>query len=420
MNVKNVLKNLNFSIEKNELHEIEKKTREIVFLIKNQVARRKIKADVFVGGSFGKKTLMKSHKQDIDVFLRFDKVYENISALTENVSKYVAEKINCPLEKIHGSRDYFRIVSEDIIFEIIPVRKIKRGGEAQNVTDLSYFHVGYIKRNSNPRLLREIILAKKFCKAQRIYGAESYIQGFSGYALECLIIYYGSFEKMINTLVKFSEREIIDPARFYKCKADAIVQINASRIQGPIVLVDPTWKERNVLSALSYRTFDKFKKSCKSFLKKPSESFFLERDLDINKIKSRKGEFVHAQLKTDRQEGDIAGTKIRKVSEFLIRKLGRYFKIVAEEFDYLGGQEGDLYVVVKPLGEIIRRGPNLTQKKHAEKFRKYNEKVFVKDGVLYTLEKVEVSAKEFLKKFIVEYSEQINSMGVMDIKIVSN
>ncbi|MBD3252791.1 hypothetical protein GF386_03610, partial [Candidatus Pacearchaeota archaeon] len=54
------------------------------------------------------------------------------------------------------------------------------------MTDLSYFHVNHIlkKIKKNKNLSDEIRLAKKFAYSQNCYGAESYIHGFSGYALE--------------------------------------------------------------------------------------------------------------------------------------------------------------------------------------------------------------------------------------------
>jgi len=52
------------------------------------------------------------------------------------------------------------------------------------------------------KILDEIRIAKAFCYANNCYGAESYISGFSGYALELLVYHYKSFLKFIKSMVK--------------------------------------------------------------------------------------------------------------------------------------------------------------------------------------------------------------------------
>ena len=96
---------------------------------------------------------------------------------------------------IHGSRDYFQInESKDFVIELIPVIKATDPKKAENITDLSYSHVKYInKKIKNQKILDEIKIAKAFCYATKTYGAESYINGFSGYSLELLIYHYKSF-----------------------------------------------------------------------------------------------------------------------------------------------------------------------------------------------------------------------------------
>ena len=103
--------------------------------------------------------------------------------------KNTCKKLNLKLERLHGSRDYFRayVKNKNMYFEVIPVAKIKKVHEERNVTDLSFFHVPYVKRKIRGHE-DELLLAKTFYHAQKVYGAETYVRGFSGYALECLII----------------------------------------------------------------------------------------------------------------------------------------------------------------------------------------------------------------------------------------
>jgi tRNA nucleotidyltransferase (CCA-adding enzyme) len=413
-----ILDKMDFAPEKKELSELKKETANIVSKMREVVRKGKISAEVFVGGSYAKDTLIKKDKYDIDIFVRFDWKQDNISDLLEKILKKVMKD---KLTKIHGSRDYFRMIKNGIYFEIVPVTKIKKPEEARNVTDLSYFHVNYVKKRTSKKLAREIRIAKRFCKAQEVYGAESYIKGFSGYGLECLMIYYKSFEKMLKELSKAKERVIIDQEKIYKKKSDVLFELNESKLKSPVVLVDPTWKERNVLAALSKETFKKFQEAAKKFLKKPSEKFFEEKEINIEDLKkeskSKKAEFLHVKLKTERQKGDIAGSKLKKFGNFLTRELSKYFEILKKEFSYDDEKKGDLYLILRPKKESIKVGPPVKMKDHAKEFKKRNKNVFEKAGILHSRMKVDFSAKEFMKKFKKEEKIKTKDMSISEISL---
>ena len=99
------------------------------------------------------------------------------------------------------------------------------------------------------------------------------------------------------------------------------MDINSSKLQSPIILIDPTYKQRNVLAGLSDETFDRFKKVCKKFLKKPSMKSFEIEKTDLEKIKkdarNKKFEFIMLEGRTKKQEGDIAAKKLLKFYKHL-------------------------------------------------------------------------------------------------------
>jgi len=264
-----------------EQEELKNKTKDFIKKLEKSIKAKKIRADVFVGGSLAKGTIIKKEKYDIDIFVRFSKEYEDkeISGILDRV----LGKAGLKAKKVHGSRDYFQVKRGKIIFEIIPTIKINKPEQARNVTDLSYFHVNYVKKNIKKRkkLAEDIMLAKSFTHSCGCYGAESYIQGFSGYALELLVIHYKGFLNFVKAVSKADKQIIIDPVRFYKNKQEILLEINESKLQSQIIFVDPTFKQRNALAALSAETFSKFQESCKKFLKNPSARFF--EKLEINK-----------------------------------------------------------------------------------------------------------------------------------------
>ncbi len=421
MSISKVLSSLDFEISKEEEKRIKGETEMLVGALRGEIKKKKIPAEIFVGGSFAKGSLIKKNKYDVDIFARFDWRYENISKELEKILKGLKIKA----KKIHGSRDYYRIEKGKEVFEIVPVTKIKHPKEMRNVTDLSFFHVNYVKKKfaKNKKLGREIAFAKKFFEAQKVYGAESYVHGFSGYGLECLIIYYGSFEKMLRALVKakFGERIVIDIEKRYKRKADVYLDINESKLHSPIILVDPTWKERNVLAALSQETFERFQKAALGFLKKPRKEYFELEEIDSEdfkkEAKKKKAEFVEVILGTDRQEGDIAGSKLKKFSDFVIIEISKSFEVLKKEFEYSGKKSGGLFLVVKPKKEIVRIGPPLEMKKHVSAFKKKNKNTYVKNGILHAKIKVNQNAKKFLSDFKKLMKGKIKEMGIVDLRI---
>lgn len=460
--------------DKKELAQLRKEAGAFVSLLKEEIKKKKIRVSVFIGGSFAKGTLLRRdsydvadkpqnlfcgktltlcavspqyHKNlpkksfyDVDIFVRFDLKIGSISSVLEELINSIKKKEGINAKKVHGSRDYFQLKKGKAILEIIPVYKIKKPKEARNVTDLSYFHVSYVKKKMKKKMLDEVLLAKQFCHAQKIYGAESYIQGFSGYGLECLIIHYKSFLKMLKGLSKellikprkskglqansskVKEKLVIDPEKHYKKAGEALLFLNESRRQSPIILIDPIWKERNVLAALSRESFERFQKSAGEFLKAPSKRAFEEEKFSEEKFRQKaeeKGcEFVHLKLKTDRQEGDIAGTKMKKFSRFIKSKLSRFFEILASEFLYSRGKESEFYIAAKSRGEIVIRGPPMKMKRDTEAFRARHVNISEKDGILYARESVNFSAKEFLEEFSRNEGRIISEMGIQRIRVI--
>mgnify|MGYP001586999742 CR=1 FL=1 len=382
----------------------------------------KIDAQIFVGGSFAKKTLIKKDYYDIDIFIRFDKKHnkENLSNLLEKIIKGVSKNSIGKIEKIHGSRDYFRVkVREDLFFEIVPVKKIKNQKEAENVTDLSYFHVNYVNRKLKGRILDEVLLTKAFCHASGCYGAESYIKGFSGYALELLIYHYKTFLKFINAMAKVKEKEklVIDTEKYYKNKTQVLMDINSAKLQSPIILIDPTHKSRNILAALSEETFKKFQLACKNFLRNPHEKAFENKGMNFEKIeddaKKKNLDFILLEARTNKQEGDIAGSKLLKFYNHLGNEIKRYFEIKDRGFEYNGKKTARFAFAVKEKGEIIINGPSIDQEKHMKRFKSGHKKTFVKNKRIYAREKTDFTIKEFLNNW---KKKNVKVMGDMSIE----
>ena len=411
-----VLKRIKPSHE--ELGEISKSLNEFLARLEHNKKKFKIDAQIFVGGSFAKKTLIKKEDYDIDIFIRFSKKYpdKNLSNLTGKILR------GFKADRIHGSRDYFKVRpqgNKKVFFEIVPVRKVSGPKDAVNITDLSYYHVRYVRKKINrEKTLDDIMLAKAFCNACKCYGAESYIHGFSGYGLELLVYNYKSFMNFVRAMARAKEGKIvIDLEKYHKNKSHILMDLNSAKLEAPIVLIDPTHKTRNVLAALSEKTFRKFQKHCKDFLKNPSIRFFEIQKADIKdwkrEAKKKRSEFFEFSSRTRRQSGDIAGSKLLKFYGLLKREIERFFEIKRAEFEYPGhGTSAKYLFIAKPKKEIWVSGPKTNNSKHAKRFRMKHKKVSVKKGRLYAKIKTEKNLKKFLTGWKKKNGKVMKDMGI--------
>ena len=420
------------------INNIKETTNDFVEYLNKKLKKKKIRADVFVGGSLAKNTIVKKDKYDVDIFIRFDKKYED-----KEISKILGKVFGNKAKKIHGSRDYYQQNVNEIIMEIIPVFKIKKQQQALNITDLSYFHVSYINKKirKNKKLANEVILAKTFCHAQNCYGAESYIHGFSGYALELLICHYKSFKNFITLISKSSissnnkgkknrssssktqknnidNKIVIDSEKLYKNKDEILRELNKSKQQSPIILIDPTFRERNALAGLSKETFDKFKIIAKRFSKNPNFDFFEKKNIMSELQGKYKDKLIILEIKTTKQAGDISGTKSKKFLGFFNRKLGREFSIKVSEFDY--NEKKNIayffFVINKKKDELIK-GPPIINKKNLSGFKKAHKKVIIKKGYAYTKIQHNLSFEKWLKDFKNKDKKIIREMDIKSISL---
>jgi len=388
--------------------------------IKKNIKKYKINAEIFIGGSFAKKTVIKKENYDVDFFIRYDKKYKSdeITLLTKKILKG-----NKNISVVHGSRDYFKINFKNNFFiEVIPVRKINNPKDYENITDLSYLHVKYInKKVKSPKVLEEIKLAKAFCYANNCYGAESYISGFSGYSLELLVYHYKTFDKFIKAMVKIGkDKKIIDPEKKFKNKKNVLLDLNSSKLISPVILIDPTYHHRNVLAALSEETFRRFQKACKTFIKNPSLNSFEIKKINLNKIQAdalkKKKEFILMEAKTSKPEGGVAGSKLLKFYNYLQREIELYFNVKNKGFNYNGQKSARYFFVAERKKEIIYSGPFSKDKENSKKFRKEHKKVFDKKGRLYAKSEINFKLDEFIQKWKKKNARIIKEMYITDFR----
>ena len=382
-----------------ERENLNKKVKQLLEELRVSTTNLGINADFFVGGSFGKDTFLKNDF-DVDIFCRFELTYKNydLSELLKKILDYCKFKYT----RLKGSRDYFSMKYSFLNIELIPVLKIKDLKDAVNTTDVSPLHVKYVLDNTNEEMRDDIRLAKIFFKNKLLYGAESYINGFSGHVIDLLIIYYKSFENLILNVKNWKEQTILDIEKHYKNREEILKVLDKNKIKN-LIVIDPILKNRNAASALSSNNYYKF-----IFIVKKINVLSLE-DFVIPEIKIQK--YLKERIKWGKENKldvygfdfeiinntstrDIIGSKLLKLSKRLkkfYQNLG--FRIFKLDY-YFSPKENRAFILFYfesfkiPKIKLVK-GPNIFLKEALRDFFKKRgvENVFQIENYAYCYEK---------------------------------
>lgn len=372
--------------------------------INNILKENNINAKAMLGGSVAKDTYLKDF--DCDVFVMFNLTYQDkpISDILETIL------VKYKPQRVHGSRDYFQFEHTNMSYEIVPVLDIKEVKNIVNVTDMSPFHVGWVTKH-NTKYSDDIRLAKIFFKANDLYGAESYINGFSGYVLEILIIKYKGFLNLLKAASQWKIKEIIDIENFYNGK-NPLKLLNAAKINSPLVIIDPVQKERNAAAALNIDKYSKLILLSKLFLESPNKDFFKKEETDINALKkeAEKNDCVFNLLTIKVLEGkrDVVGSKIVKIMQLAKKQIKLYgFNVFDLGFLWDEGKEAKVWLTTYPktLPKIKKQmGPKVySHDKNIFDFIEKHEEITLEGYTIYALSKRKyLNTKSLLKDLIKE------------------
>ncbi len=363
----------------------------VVGALEYELKKQKLKARVIIGGSLAKNTYLPGD-HDVDVFVAFD--YSSKSSDISTKLGHVLGKIkHVSIVRLHGSRDYFQLTlsqpAVNLTFEIIPVLAIREPSAAMNITDCSPLHVSWVKKEiaKKKSLADEIKLTKSFCKAAGVYGAESYIKGFSGHVVDILTIYYHGFVPLLKSAQRWKEKDVID---FYdKHRGKALHALNASKLQSPLIVVDPIQKERNAAAALDYAKWERFRIAARQFLKKPSIDFFIKKDLTLEDIKTRAGtnRMVLVDVVASEGKEDVVGAKLLKAFEYIKKKLSEN-EFVLFDAGWIWNKDAKalFFFILNPAVLPPTRcmaGPALSFAQHVAHFKSVHKKTFEKNNRMF-------------------------------------
>lgn len=407
---------------KNEDKNFKKIVDDFLSLLEDSARKLNLKVDFLVGGSFGKGTYLKG-TFDVDIFTRFDLKYED--SKLSSYTKEILEKARIDFKKQKGSRDYYSgFYGKDnkIYYELVPNYNIYDIKDAKNTTDFSPLHLLFLKNQikKDPNLSDEIRLTKQYFKSKKLYGAESYIGGFSGHTIDLLIVYFKTLENLLENAKNWGSEEIIDINNFYKNNKDIKLNINESK-QSNLIIIDPIDPKRNASKALDKEKYAQFLLICKNQNKLTKEDFIIKKESFsqlINKAKKFEDEskttliIYEVKFSTKDSSDDIVGTKMLKLYEKIENYISSYdFNIFSKAFHIDISKNSSIFIYFIKHKEIpslkLIHGPDIFLKEAVENFSKDKENIFTLNSKVCYYQKRTVTKIDQISSFNVDKAKEI-------------
>ncbi|MFH1432458.1 MAG: CCA tRNA nucleotidyltransferase [archaeon] len=340
----------------------------------------------YLMGSVAKGTFLTGDK-DLDIFVLFPVTFsrDQLEKTGLEIGKAAFLKFGCKDYVIsYAEHPYTKGIIRGFEVEIVPAYLIKSTRQLLSAVDRTPFHTEYIRTKLKNH--DEVRLFKKFLKGIGCYGSDLKTEGFSGYLCELLVIYYGSFENIISQAQNWKHQQVIDIEGMYT-EAEHKKARNMFKDQ-PLIVIDPTDKNRNVAAVLSVEKLARFIVHARRFREKPDRKYFfpVKRKIDAKKIAEsyhEKGFNIYAVVfeKPDVIE-DVLYPQLRKLRSNLVNYLKRHDFVVADSWVFANDECGIGLNVINttvPKYKIIEGPSVFNPPKHQESFISTHKKVWLRD-----------------------------------------
>ncbi len=386
----NILENIDF----NRILKVIKPTQEenekvkslsdkLIAVINKIAKENNIDAKATLVGSVAKGTWL-SGKADVDIFIKFPlSISEaDLKKCGLDLGHKCIQKMQGKYELRYASHPYITGFIEGFEIDFVPCYIIESAEELKSAVDRTILHTEYVRANLKEKQKDEVLLLKKFMGSIHTYSAEFKVGGFSGYLCELLIIHYGSF---LNVLTASSNEWKPN------YKLDIEEYGTGELFSEPLVVIDPTDKNRNVSAALKLQKMSEFIVASRNFLDDPKESYFFDKDIDLNKneikteFEGRGTKTFLIRFKPPEVPADALYPQIKKTENSLKGVLEREdFKVF--NADSWTDESQNVIILLEmeiwKLPQVKKHlGPFVWSKGHQIKFmEKYNAKAYVEEN----------------------------------------
>ena len=387
----------------------------IVDFLQKTCDENNIDAKVSIVGSVAKNTALKG-KSDIDIFIAFplDTDMQYLKDTGLDLAHMCCDEFNGIASHHFASHPYVTADIEGFEVDIVPCYEISDGSELKSAVDRTILHTKFVKANLSQSQQDDVLLLKRFMAMTGTYGSEFKVGGFAGYLCELLIIYYGSFENTLREVIKWKYGQSIDIKNYG----------TSNLFKDPLIVIDPTDKNRNVAAALRLDKMAEFIQSVRNYLNSDNKTDFfypIEKDLNENNIfkelENRDSDFIAISFKIPDMALDTLHPQLRKTCEALERKLN------SEEFnvfkaDYWSDEVNKCIILLEMAsstlnGIKVNIGPKVYINNACNNFtKKYGRKnCHIQDDFL-----VHTQRREFVKaSALIEYIFTKEHIGLIKV-----
>ena len=387
-----------------QVSKVNKDANEAFKLISKECTKHKEVVSIQFGGSYAKGTWT-PEKIDVDIFVKLKK------SISEKKFSELGKKIG--FNALKKYRPYVRYSEHPFVealvggtlVNVVPCYDVKKG-EWKSAADRSTFHTEFMSEKLTGQMKNDISLLKCMMKVNGVYGAEIASQGFSGYVTEVLVYYFGSFSNVIKEISKI--------------KKNGKIGESSRKFDSPIIIIDPIDSNRNLGTAISMENLSKFVLVSRAYLRKPSLSFFTNKNLKLSKQKELEKNTLVVEFSYKNRSEDIIFGQIKRAANSLESQLtNEGFRVLRNDaMIYDAGKAAILILVENILinKNQIRTGPEFFEDRFSSKFIEVNVKksklMWVdKFGKLQSLQKRNYhNAKLFLNKTLKQ--KNLSKFGV--------
>lgn len=415
----------------------------IVSYLKDKCKSDGIDAKIAVVGSVAKHTALKG-KSDIDIFMAFpldaDEDYLKETGLY--LAHECCRHFNSKPQHHFASHPYVTSDIEGYEVDLVPCYEIEDGSQLKSAVDRTILHTRYVKSKLSEKDCDEVLLLKKFMDMTGTYGSEFKVGGFAGYLCELLIIKYGSFEETLKSAAGWRYGHVIDLEDYG----------TAGQFKDPLVVVDPTDKNRNVGAALRVNKMAEFIQSARNYLSSENKkNYFYPLDKPLNRrelieeFKRRGSEVIIVKFTIPEMPLDTLYPQLKMTTESLVDKLNRAefnvydYDYYSDEKDYAlmllemaSSHLNNIKVNIGPKVYIKKACKNFTNKYGAENchiqgdFLVHTQKrqfSYVRDYISHILtdENIKIiRVGKSIRKNLIETHEFIGLEDVEDLKFLDD
>ena len=346
------------------------------------------------GGSYAKGTWTPG-KIDVDIFVKLKKSIseKKFSNLGKKIGFNALKKYKPNVR--YSEHPFVEALVNGTLVNVVPCYDVKKG-EWKSAADRSTFHTEFMNEKLTGQMKNDISLLKCMMKSNGIYGAEIANQGFSGYVTEVLVYYFGSFSNVIKEISKI--------------KKNGRIGNSPRRFDSPIVIIDPIDNNRNLGAAISMKNLSKFVLLSRSYLKKPSLSYFKNKKSKSYKQNELAKNILVINFPYESRSRDIIYGQLKRAANSIESQLTQEgFRILRNDSMIYDDDKAAILIFLEDVvinKNQIKMGPEFFVDEHSNKFIQVNAKksklIWIdKHGNLQSLQKRNYNdAKLFLNTML--------------------